>query len=213
MVKKAKIYDKIYDVISSEEYYANPSLYEDSYTAIEFNGMLYPVRKKNDSRPGMHIVNEFYTKYTKPDDEDDLREYDASNVIDFSNADSLRDVIQKQDKLRSAEHTILTTIDNVFVPVIDPLDNPEMAGLKQAVIEKRIDLDKYAYKFGSNYNNEKRLFTKHSISMPKLKTMMDALDMKGTLIIEDKDPNVPNPIGRAITIELLGGGEEDEEEE
>ena len=34
------------------------------------------------------------------------------------------------------------------------------------------------------------------------------MDMKITLSIEDKDPNIPNPIGKTISVELTGGGNE-----
>ena len=80
-----------------------------------------------------------------------------------------------------------------------------MVGLKKAVIAKEIDIDKYQGRFGSNYSNDKRLFNDGSITMSKLKTMMKALDMKGTLIIEDLNEDVPNPIGSKIVIDLLGG--------
>ena len=111
----------------------------------------------------------------------------------------------KQNKLKNAERTILTTPENIFVPVIRDDDSPEMVGLKEAVIAKEIDIDKYQARFGSNYSNDKRLFNDKSITLSKLKTMFKALDMKGTLIIEDLNDDIPNPIGKKIVIDLLGG--------
>ena len=39
--------------------------------------------------------------------------------------------------------------------------------------------------------------------------MFKALDMKGTLIIEDLNEEVPNPIGRKIVVDLLGGDQDE----
>ena len=41
--------------------------------------------------------------------------------------------------------------------------------------------------------------------LTKLKKYGDAMDMKISMTIEDKSESVPNPIGKAINIELTGG--------
>ena len=128
------------------------------------------------------------------------------------NAESLKEAIELQDRLHSAEREILTTVDSVFCPRITDADTPEMKGLKEAVTAKHIDLDKYEQRFGPNYNNDKRLFNRDSITMSKLKMMLNVLDMKGTLIIEDKADDVPNPIGRKIVVDLTENGYDDSEE-
>ena len=89
-------------------------------------------------------------------------------------------------------------------------DSNEMKGMKEAVIAKHIDLDKYEHRFGSNYNNDKRLFNKHTISLPMIKRLCNALDMKATLVIEDANSDVPNPIGKKITIDVISNDEEGE---
>ena len=114
----------------------------------------------------------------------------------------------------SAERSILTTIDNVFAPDITENDTPEMKAIKQAILDKHIDLDKYEPRFGPNYNNDKRLLKKNSITFGKLRSICNALDIKASITIEDAGPDVPNPIGRVITAELTGNAmsiEEDEE--
>ena len=85
-----------------------------------------------------------------------------------------------------------------------------MKGMKEAVIAKNIDLDKYEHRFGSNYNNDKRLFNKNNISLPMIKRLSKALDMKATLILEDASPDVPNPIGKKIVIDVIGNDEDGE---
>ena len=210
-LEKAKINDAIYDVISIEEYYKNPSAYG-SYTAIDGrDGFIYPIRTKTDNRPGFYPTGGL--DFFKQPIGGEVNVYTQQNVINFKDATSLREIIQTQQKLESEERTILTTIDNVFAPEITNGDTPEMRALKQAVLDKHIDLDKYESRFGPNYNNDKRLLKKNSITFGKLRSIADALDIKVSMTIEDAAPDVPNPIGRAITIDLTGGQTTLEEEE
>lgn len=200
MVSKAKIDDRIYDVVNFDDYVANPSAYDSNFTAIVEGDTLYPIRGRNDTRPGLYPGNPFY-RYVDPE-EDEKKRYSSENIIDFDDVKSIKDVIEKQNKIKNAENAILTTVDNVFIPRIDENDSPEMVALKQAVIAKEIDLDKYEQRFGPNFNNDKRLFNRNTITLTKLKTMFDVLDMKATMIIEDKSPDVPNPIGRQVIVDL-----------
>lgn len=213
-MKKAKIGQKIFDVLSPEEFEKSKSSYleDPSYIAIQLLGGVYPLRKFNDFRVGAMYSPGLGFMINPPEDGDETP-YSEDNIIDFENVEGIKEAMILQDKLHSAEREILTTVDNVFSPKILETDTPEMKGLKEAVIAKHIDLDKYEQRFGYNYNNDKRLFNKNSITMPKLKMMFDVLDMKGTLIIEDKSSDVPNPIGRKIEIDLTEDniGYEDEE--
>lgn len=210
-LEKAKIEDKIYDVIEQDEYYKNQSMYENQFTAIKGNdGLVYPIRKITDNRPGFYPTGciDFF-KHPMPSE---CSMYSSQNIINF-NSPTMKEVIKSQQKLASAERTILTTIDNVFVPDISVQDTPEMGAMKQAIIDKHIDLDKYETRIGPNYNNDKRLLRKKSITFGKLRSICNALDMKATLILEDVNPEVPNPIGRVITADITGNGIEDEETE
>ena len=121
-VRKAKIGDSIYDVISIEEYYKNPSLYRDCPTAIEGgDGFIYPIRNSSmDQRPGFFDAGPM--QFFNPPMGRDCVIYSDRNMIDFSKASSIKDVIESQAKLASAEREILTTIDNVFIPVTTPED-------------------------------------------------------------------------------------------
>ena len=37
--------------------------------------------------------------------------------------------------------------------------------------------------------------------------MLDNLDLRGTIRIQDKSPDVPNPMGKIIEVDLNDGGE------
>lgn len=208
MIKKAKINDKIVDIITFDDLYSHSTEYQNNLTAIEHDGTIYPLRGKNDVRPGFYYdENSPIAKFVKPSKEEE-QEYSSENIIDFSDVESIKDVINKQSKLRNMERSILTTVDNIFKPATHPNDAPEMVALKEAVREKNIDLDKYSQRFGNNYNNERRLFNNNSITLIKLKSMCNALDIKATLTLEDASPDVPNPINKTITIELTSGGDD-----
>lgn len=209
-LEKAKIGDAIFDVISTEEYYRDPSAYN-SFTAIKGNdGYVYPIRSKSDNRPGFYPTGGM--DFFKIPTVGESSIYTQQNIINFEEATGLREVIQCQQKLLSAERSILTTIDNVFAPEIHENDTPEMKAMKQAIIDKHIDLDKYESRFGPNYNNDKRLLKKNSITFGKMRDISNALDIKVSIVIEDAAPDVPNPIGRVITAELTGSGMSIEED-
>ncbi len=203
MMEKTKIDDKILDVITMDEFIKNKDTINSSFTAIkdEETQKVYPIRGRNDDRPGIYMHGSI--AIIKDPDPNDT-EYDTDNIINFE-SNSLKEIIEKQNKLKSMERVILTNPDNIFMPRLGENDSPEMVGLKEAVIAKHIDLDKYASRFGNNYSNDKRLFNDETITMSKLKTMFNALDIKATLTIEDRDQTVPNPIGRKIVVELTGG--------
>lgn len=204
-VEKAKIGNIIYDVATYDEYSRNPNIYN-NFTALIDGEYLYPIRNKTDTRPGIYPTGPFIF-YVNPTEEEQSK-YSINNIISFSKCNDIRDVIETQEKISNSERAILTTIDNVFVPEIGENNTPEMKGLKTAIIAKHIDIDKYESRFGDNFHNDIRLLKRDSITMSKIKTMMSALDMKGTLIIEDSSPNVPNPIGRKIIVELHSDGDD-----
>lgn len=204
-LSKAKIGDVIYDVVDYQEYTRNPENYNPSYTAIKMpDGFLYPIRKSTDYRPGMYEYwgfDQFVAPYGS-----ETGIYSHQKIIDFDEATCLREIIQCQQRLVSEERSILTTVNNQYVPEIGENDTPEMRALKQAISDKHIDLDQYEHRFGPNYNNDKRLLRKENITYGKFRTICDALDIKATLTLEDAAPDVPNPIGRVITVDLTGAG-------
>lgn len=210
-MKKASINNTIVDVITMSEYGANPQIFPNNITGIYQSGYVLPVRGKLDDRPGVYPTSVgMFFRFPKTDEEREEYFVADGKLIDFDDVHSIQDVIQKQGILKSAEKTVLTTIDNIYVPEIGENDSPEMIGLKKAIIAKGIDIDKYEPRFGSNFNNDKRLLRKDSITMSKLKAMANALDIKCTLILEDKSPDVANPIGDQIIVNLTEGSEYDD---
>lgn len=208
MMKKAVINGRMLDIVPIKE--AIESTNESNNNiAIEANGCILPVRGSTDKRPGAYRAGSFYMKTVMPDSIE-LPNYraDDNRIVDFDKAEDIREIIRAESKLRNLEVSRLTTIDNICAPRIRPDDAPEMVGLKKAIIQKHIDLDKYEQRFGDNYNNDRRLLEKDNITLTKLKTFARALDMKLTLTFEDNGKNVPNPIGEPIRVTVIGGEDE-----
>lgn len=210
-LKKANIDGAIYEVVSFDTWRNNPTVYDKGVAIDGENGIIYPIRGRNDFRPGVY-ADDCLCKFKGPS-EKDKECYSDSNVIDFSKPENYAEIIEAQARLQEAERTILSTVINgITVPIIDPEDKPEMVALKTLITDKHIDLSSYSSRFGPNYNNDVRLLGKHTISMGKIKTFFENLDAKAYLVINDSSPDVPNPIGHEIKIELTGNGSEGDDE-
>ena len=211
-MKKAKIGRRILDVIDEREFIRRSSLNPDIVaslaedTAIEKDGHVYPVTKQySKDVTGVTDLGKVLL-YSLTDQDKSADEYKVENVIDFENVKSLQESINKQNQLMSAERTILVSPENIFTPVVKEEDTPEMKLLKQAICLKGIDLDNYKQRFGSDYNNDRRLFEQNSITFFKLKRLAEIMDMNVSLSLEDK-PGAPNPIGEKLTIQITSDGE------
>lgn len=209
--KKAMINNRVVTVISPQEVLSN-QVFQNKFTAIEVDGVILPVKTSYDpTSPGFYVPgNGKIAKIIKPSDED-LEEYSSKHAIDFSDIKSMKELISKQEQVKRLEADTLSNSDNLFKPIVKDNDSPEMKAMKQALNLKNIDIDAYADRFGENFNNEKRLLKGSSITMSKLKSIGDKLDMKITLTITDSNPNVPNPIGQSISVDICGYDENNEE--
>lgn len=207
MQSKAKIKNVMYDVCTLEQYTQNPNQYLKNHTAIVEGDYLYPVLSATQIGPGVHVNPGMISYFQTPTD--NIEEYKKENAIRFDDVKDIATMIDKLDAVKKIEDDVLTSADNIFSVKIKPGDTPEMVALKTAVNEKKIDLDKYEHRFGSNYHNDKRLFNKPSISLGMLKRVTSALDMQVTMTIEDA-PDAPNPIGRKIEVQLNGKDFEEE---
>ena len=101
------------------------------------------------------------------------------------------------------EASALTEVDSIFIPQINPNDSPEMSAFKEAIIAKKIDINKYASRFGDNFLNDKRILKTTSITMNKLISMCQKLDIEAELTLRDvQSDNIPNPMMKEITVIL-----------
>ena len=206
-IKQTNIDGKLLNVVSYDEFVNNLDLNANYSTAVQMGDMILPVRSPTEPNlPGIRL-NGPLCEITQPDPEDE--QYKASKVIDLSDVTKMEDLIKKQGMVRDIEQEILTSPDNITVPNISSLDSPEMRGLKEAIIAKHIDFDKYSDRFGNNFANDKRILKTNSITQKMLKRILKNIDVKATLILEDTSPNVANPMGKKIEINITENGEEE----
>ena len=176
---------------------------------MELNGetKILPVRSPSETAPGIYDKGVF-DEIIEPDPED--TQYNIDNVLDLSNIKNMEDLIQMQDRVRDIEKEILTSPDDITVPNISSLDSPEMRAVKEAIIAKHMDINKYSERFGSNFANDKRILKTNNITQKMMKRLLSNIDVKATLILEDTSPDVANPMGKKIEIVITDDNDDSE---
>lgn len=207
---KRLLTEGVKDIITFEEYSQHKDMYANTKTAIEIedpNGIMLalPYRSKGDGRPGVYDEGVF-SRIVYPEEENSIYVENAQNVINLSDSKNINAYMQKQEILKDLETESLTSPDNIFIPPFRSDDTAEMRGLKESIIAKGIDIDKYEDRFGKNFPNEKRLIKGGKISMEKLKYIGDRVDMDVFITFKDKNPDVPNPMGIEITKKITSEG-------
>ena len=210
--KKAKIEGRVTTVVDMKDALSNTA-FQNKFTSVQVNDVVLPVKTSYDpTSAGLYISsNSKIGRIIYPSDED-KEEYSSKNIIDFSDVQNMKELIEKQEEVKNLESEVLSNSDNLFKPIPKENDSPEMKALKQAICAKNIDIDLYADRFGDNFNNDKRLLKGSSITMSKTKSICNKLDLKVTLTISDASPNVPNPMNDVITVDICGGYNEEEGE-
>ena len=218
--KKASLENKLMDVVSMPELLKHPDLYDNNITAVECKRgsetFVLPYRPNTNiensaDKPGVYNNNGAFAFICFPDkDQNNDYQPEVTNLADVKN---ISEYISKFDKLRDMEKEILTSPDSITCPRVSEEDEPEMRALKQAINDKHIDLDKYSSRFGEDYPNKKRKLKDHKVTLNLLKNYCSNLDMKMTLIIEDKSADVANPIGHNITVDLTESKDDDDTNE
>lgn len=219
-LRNSTIDGKVMEVITEEEfcnkykmYLENPSIC--SMTSVEVedgkgNFFILPIRGRSDDRPGIYTNGMVY--YQRFPDDIENSEYNKKNldIVDFSDIKNIEEFLDKNSQIREMETTVLTDIDSVFTPPLLQDDSQEMRAVKDSIISKHIDINKYAPRFGDNFLNDKRILKTNSITMNKLISICEKLDIEAELTLRNANPDVPNPMSKEVTVILTnsGGGEE-----
>lgn len=205
-VKKIVLDDNVYDVREFIEIQLNPTILDYHTAVIVGNGYVYPYRNSRSNKPGFYSMGCMY-QFIHPTTPEELQMYSETNIIDFSSASNFKDIMRMNAHLNEQEKTMLESGENIFYEEITPKHTPHMSALLDAINCKQIDIDKYESRF-NNFNNDKRLLRKDDITINKLLMFVNNLDMSATLTIRDRSPNVPNPIGKEIVVDLISSDEE-----
>lgn len=209
-ITKAPINGQTFDIVEYQEYRDNLEGYKDRSdiaVPVDYNGreMMLPYKgqyKGPTMVPG--IYNAGCIDFVVKPEEGFADKYipDPTSVIRLSNTDDIRDLIMKEDSVKKLDEPFITTPDNITNIPINQNDQPEMICLKKALNAKKIDIDKYANRFGDNYPNDKRQLKSKSATLNIIKRYCANCDMEAILILKDAGPNVPNPMGTEIAVSL-----------
>lgn len=203
-MKKAEINGRLYTVTQMDDFTDHPDLYTPKFTAIERPGeCVLPIKNRTtDTGPGIYYqTGAMVAIVEKPDN---MAEYSPDKIIDFTNPKSIGEVFEKQQIIRDIQDEIMTTSDNVLCLKIGEKNTPEMRALKTAINLKRIDTKQYEDRF-DQFQNDMRLLKGDSITLGKLISISNALDISVDITLRDKDENTPNPMNQTIVIDLTEG--------
>ena len=218
-VCKGAVNGQIVDVIDYDEYSNHIDMYENrTDVAIKTkkgnDEYILPIKGEynpNAVNPG--IYNAGCVDFVIYPSEEDKDNYSAKNIISMSNKDNIIDLIKAGDEAKRLDEDFITSPDNITSIPIKVTDQPELKCLKMALNAKKIDIDKYAGRFGDNYPNDKRQLKNSSATLNIIKRYCDNCDMEAILTLRDKSPDVPNPMGCEISVSLTKFDEDEEEVE
>ena len=215
--KRADIGGVLTDIIPMEQYLDNQDVYAASNVAMvcERDGKKYvlPARKATDLRPGYYTQGSNCVAFARLPSSDCDTNYNYDDVvIDFSKEKTIQGIMEKQNQCRNIEYANLCNPDSIFIPAIDQDDSPLMKGFKEATIAKHFDISKYKDRFGANYLNDIRQYQKNDITIKMIERICDNIDQDVYVTFKDKPGDIPNPMGREITVKITGNGNNEEEE-
>ena len=203
-MKKMEINNKIYNVVTIDEYRNSSELYDNKFTAIQDHGIVLPIKQKNDFGAGYYIQSDSMVSLIKKPPENMIDEYSENKIIDYNNAKSIGDIIKNNEMLRDIQSEFIVDDENILNLTISDNDTPEMKALKSAINSKKADKSQYEDRF-DQYQNDMRLLTKGtSITLGKLISICSVFDISAELVLKDKD-GAPNPMNRVISIDLTEG--------
>lgn len=203
-MKKMEINNRIYNVVTIDEYRNSSELYDNKFTAIQDHGIVLPIKQKNDFGAGYYIQSDSMVSLIKKPPENMIDEYSENKIIDYNNAKSIGDIIKNNEMLRDIQSEFIVDDENILNLTISDNDTPEMKALKSAINSKKADKSQYEDRF-DQYQNDMRLLTKGtSITLGKLISICSVFDISAELVLKDKDA-APNPMNRVISIDLTEG--------
>lgn len=205
---------KLFTIYDYDSYSKNRDiLRSDDQTAVEvtLNGkkVVLPVRNPNGNKnqPGIYSYDQ-YDSFKMPETEEEEKTYcpQEDTIFRFDNIGSMQELIDRREQFQMVTNQILETPDNITIPPLKENDTPAMRSLKEAIIHKNIDMDKYQERFGANYPNDKRKIGDTSLTLFILERFCGCLDLECDLVLRDAPGNIPNPMHKTITANLVPGG-------
>lgn len=206
-VSRCVLNGQMYDLMTYDEYSRITEHAPNSAVLEELNGdkIVLPIKGKYNNQsqsqnPG--IYNAGCIDFVVLPDENEVFKYIPNKIIEMSNNTAMKDILERKDIIARLDEPWITSPDNITQFSISEDDRPEMKCLKTALNKKKIDIDKYAARFGDNFPNDKRQLKNNGATLNIIKRFCQYLDMEALLTLRDKNPNVPNPMSTEITVSL-----------
>lgn len=187
---------KMWDVLEINEVDPNKSYYD---KLLLTNNGLYVIYNTNYNEDN---VAGFYTNGTYRYTAGEEGIIGLDKLIDLSTSNNIKELMEKAEIVDKLKNEVVSDSDSKTKYVIRDKDYPEMKALKEAINKKNIDIKSYKSRFGASYQNDIRLLMSHKISLDKLKRILDFLDVKVSIVLEDKHEGVSNPLEEKIYQEL-----------
>lgn len=213
-LNKAFILGKIYNVMEADDFRNDFDEFLNYYgnnLALHYKNYILPIYLQNNANnyvPGVYFDGlGFNVIFPESGDE-----YSDSHLAMFGDAQSFQDVLQAKEKIYKDEYNHLVSSDDVFIPHIDQSqDSALMYAVKSAIAAKECNINNYAERFGSDFNNDKRKFNGNTITAGKAESILSNTDVRVSLVVQDMTPNVANPIGKTLVFPWIGDGVHDDD--
>lgn len=213
-LNKAFIAGRIYNVIEFWDFINEQNLQCYCGTlAIHYNNLVLPYYGNiyGNNKPGVYLDNINGIYVILPMTQEDMSLYSDTHIAYFGDAETFKDVIEAKEQLYKDEFNHLISNDDVFIPNIDQSqDTALMFAVKSAIAAKHCNINNYAERFGADFNNDKRKFNGNSITAGKAESILSNTDVRVTLVVQDMNPNVANPIGNTLVFPWIGDGINDD---
>lgn len=212
--KLANIGGKQYGVYSSDYFTENMNkLKDDTDCAVEITKgqktYILPIKSNcnNVESPGVYSMDGKLSLITYPDqDEEKTYMPEGNNVIVFNDHKSLQSLSDAKKKFDESINRLLEVDGgDVYKPPLLETDSAEMRAMKECIIAKNIDLDKYKDRFGANYPNDKRKLKDDNITLNMISRLCENLDIKLDLVFTDVNSDVPNAMNKIIRANIIPG--------
>lgn len=203
-VSRCVISGQMYDLLTYEEYVDTKEIAPNTAILTKFNDkdIVLPIKGNYNGQTTPGVYNAGCIDFVIKPTTENVHQYTPSKIIEMSNNTAMKDILERKDILARLDEPWITSPDNITQFTITDEDRPEMRCLKTALNKKKIDIDKYAPRFGDNFPNDKRQLKNNGATLNIIKRFCKCLDMEALMILRDKNPNVPNPIGSEILVSL-----------
>lgn len=212
---KAITEKNMYSIMEPADVMRSPEIIDMISCGYLYDGYVYPYRSANSSEPGIRLPlsSEAPALLINEIPEEDKEKYRVKEVIDYSKADDIKQLLDMASRIRDLSDEFKCEIEDddeiLRLPMYDA-DSPVLSGLKEIINAKNCPRDAYLKApsrdgkilTSSDRNNMLRLLTSPNntdITLKKVIEYAERFDIGVTINFSDSDPAVPNPAGREVT--------------